>query len=71
MFKKYRPVSNLSFLSKAIEKVISIRILGHIFDNNIVDSFSLLIGQATVVRPFYFVCTMILSQPLERAMDHF
>ena len=31
----YRPVSNLSFLSK----VISIRIFGHILDNNIVDSF--------------------------------
>ena len=27
------------FLSKVIEKVISIRILGHILDNNIVDSF--------------------------------
>ena len=39
MLKKYRPVSNLSFLSKVIEKVISIRILGHILDNNIVDSF--------------------------------
>ena len=39
MFKKYRPVSNLSFLSKVIEKVISIRILGYILDNNIVDSF--------------------------------
>ena len=37
--KKYRPVSNLSFLSKIIDKVISIRILGHILDNNIVDSF--------------------------------
>ena len=39
MLKKYRPVSNLSFLSKVIEKVISIRILGHILDNNIVDRF--------------------------------
>ena len=39
IFKNYRPVSNLSFLSKVIEKVISIRILGHILDNNIVDSF--------------------------------
>ena len=39
MLKNYRRVSNLSFLSKAIEKVISIRILGHILDNNIVDSF--------------------------------
>ena len=39
MLKNYRPVSNLSFLSKVIEKVISIRILGHILVNNIVDSF--------------------------------
>ena len=39
MLNNYRPVSNLSFLSKVIEKVISIRILGHILDNNIVDSF--------------------------------
>ena len=39
MLKNYRPVSNLSFISKVIEKVISIRILGHILDNNIVDSF--------------------------------
>ena len=37
--KKFRCVSNRSFLSKVIEKVISIRILGHISDNNIVDSF--------------------------------
>ena len=35
MLKNYRPVSNLSFLSKVIEKVISIRILGHILDNYI------------------------------------
>ena len=39
MLKYYRPVSNLSFLSKIIEKVICIRILEHILDNNIVDSF--------------------------------
>ena len=39
MLKNYRPASNLSFLSKVIEKVISIRILGHILDNNIVDRF--------------------------------
>ena len=38
MLKNYRLVSNI-FLSKGIEKVISIRILGHILDNNIVDSF--------------------------------
>ena len=38
MLTNYRPVSHRSFLSKVIE-VISIRILGHILDNNIVDSF--------------------------------
>ena len=68
MLKNYRPVSNRSFLSKVIEKVISIRILGHILDNNIVDSFQ---SAYRVVRLLYFVCTMILPQPLERAMDHF
>ena len=39
MLKYYRPVSNRSFLSRVIEKVISIRSLGHILGNNIVDSF--------------------------------
>ena len=39
MLKNYRPVSNLYFLSKVIEKVISICISGHILENNIVDSF--------------------------------
>ena len=39
MLKNYRPVSNLPFLSKVIEKVIFICMLGHILDTNIVDSF--------------------------------
>ena len=39
MLKNDRPVSSRSFLSKVIENVISIRISGHILDNNIVDSF--------------------------------
>ena len=72
MLKNYRPVSNRSFLSKVIENVISICILGHILDNNIVDSFqSAYRAGHSFVRPLYFVYTMILSQPLEKAMDHF
>ena len=39
VFKNYRPVSNLSFLSKLIEKVISSRILKHIADNEHIDKF--------------------------------
>ena len=71
MLKNYRPVSNLSFLSKVIEKVISIRILGHILDNNIVDSFQSAYRAGHSCETLYFVCTMILSQPLENAMDYF
>ena len=37
--KNYRPVSNLSFLSKFIENVISSRILKHIADNDLIDKF--------------------------------
>ena len=39
VLKNYRPVSNLSFLSKFIEKIISVRILQHITDNGIIDVF--------------------------------
>ena len=35
----YKPVSNVSFLSKVIEKVISSRILTHIADNDLIDKF--------------------------------
>ena len=40
MLNNYRHISNLSFLSKVIEKVISIRILGHILDNNIINNIN-------------------------------
>ena len=39
VFKNYRPVSNLSFLSKLIGKVICSRILKHIADNELIDKF--------------------------------
>ena len=39
VLKNYRPVSILSFLSKIIEKMISVRILHHITDNDIIDGF--------------------------------
>ena len=37
--KNYRPVSNLSFLSKVIEKVIASHIILHIENNAIIDKF--------------------------------
>ena len=39
VLKNYMPVSNLLFLSKLIEKVISTRILTHIADNDLIDKF--------------------------------
>ena len=39
VFKNYRPVSNLSLLSRLIEKVISSRILKHIADNDLIDKY--------------------------------
>ena len=39
VLKNYRPVSNLSFLSKIIAKIISVRVLQYIPDNDIIDDF--------------------------------
>ena len=39
ILKNYRPVANLSFLSKVIEKAIALQIYEHLSDNDIVDSF--------------------------------
>ena len=39
VLKKYRPVSNLSFLSKIIEKVIFTQFIAYIVDNGLTDDF--------------------------------
>ena len=39
VFKNYRPVSNLLFLSKHIEKIITSHFLTHIADNDLIDKF--------------------------------
>ena len=39
VLKNYRPVSNLSFLSKMIEKVISTQLVAYIVDNGLTDDF--------------------------------
>ena len=39
IFKNYRPVSNLSYVSKIIEKVIAARLLSHMQDQNLLDPF--------------------------------
>ena len=39
IFKNYRPVSNLSFLSKVIERIVAIQLLAHLTANNIMEKF--------------------------------
>ena len=34
VLKNYRPVSNLIFLAKLIERIVSIRLKKHLYDNN-------------------------------------
>ena len=37
ILKNYRPVSNLSFLSKVIEKIVASRLVDHMTENNLMD----------------------------------
>ena len=37
VLKNYRPMSNLSFISKVIEKVVASRVLDHMKENNLLD----------------------------------
>ena len=39
ILKNYRPVANLSFISKIIEKAIATQIHDHLINNDIVDNF--------------------------------
>ena len=39
VLKNYRPVSNLSFISKVIEKVVASRLLDHMVDNDLLEPF--------------------------------
>ena len=64
VLRNYRPVSNLSFLSKIIEKVISSRILTHIADNDLIDKFqpAYRCGHRTetaLLRVYSYIVTMV------------
>ena len=71
MLTKFRPVSNLSFLSKVIEKIISISILGHILDNNIVDSFPSAYRAGHSCETALLCVYNDIVTTVGKAMDHF
>lgn len=80
VFKNYRPLSNLSFISKLIERLVSIQLIAHLTANNLYDKFqsaycamhsnetALLHVQNDLlqaVEPFLFFSTLVLlSTPL-------
>ena len=45
--KNYRPVSNLCFISKIIEKVVAVRFSKHLSDNDLYEQTQMLIVQTT------------------------
>ena len=50
ILKNYRPVANLSFISKIIEKAIATQIHDHLINNELLIIFSLPIRQVTAVK---------------------
>ena len=61
----YRPVSNLSFLSKIIEKVVARQLLDHMKKNG-----SLHIKKLTVQRQLCFGCKTTFYQPWMRRREY-
>ena len=61
VLKNYRPVSNLAYLSKIIEKVVAARLVEHLTANNLWTPYSQLTGKATVRRRLCCVSTMTSS----------
>ena len=53
ILKNYRPVANLSFISKIIEKAFATQIHSHLINNDIVDNFQSAYKTVTVVKLLY------------------
>ena len=54
VFKNYRPVANLKYLEKTIERVVSSRISDHVRANNLSDTFQ------SAYKPFHGTETALL-----------
>ena len=57
VLKNYRPVSNLSYISKILEKIVSSRLLDHIESNNLGEPLqSPITAQRLLFRKFRVIC---------------
>ena len=72
ILKNYRPVANLTFLTKVIEKVIALQIYEHLSTNDIVDSFQSAYKaghscETALLRVYNDITTTILEGKWENA----
>jgi hypothetical protein len=58
VLKNYRPISNLPFLSKVIEKVVAQRLFAHMTENNLHENSNQHINHATALKLHYLGCKM-------------
>ena len=68
VMKHYRPVSNLSFISKVIERVVASRLLDHMVMNDLLDPFQSAYRKDPTLRLPSFMSIMKLSVLWTKAM---
>lgn len=66
VLKNFRPVSNLTFVSKLIEKAVSIQFVNHLKENNLLEKFQ------SAYKPFHSTESALLrvSNDILRAIDN-
>ena len=70
-FKNYRPVSNLPYLSKVIEKVMACRLLEHMKENHLLDTLQSAYKKHTVLKQHFCEHKMTFSHWLIKKEAHF
>ena len=72
IFKKYRPVSNLNFISKILERVVAVQLQTHLDETGLMTAFQRLIEITILLKVpsiifitiFFLICPKGLSLPL-------
>ena len=62
IFKNYRPVCNLSFVSKLIERIICVQLVDHLKENDLYEIFQLHTDNSTALKQHCFECKMTYSK---------
>ena len=71
IFKNYRPVSNLYFISKLLERIVGVQLVEHLKTNNLYDIFQTAYRQLHSTETHSFVYKMTYSKPLTMREEQF